>query len=1008
MPHKLPFRVVHVSSQDEKFPVEELNRHSPATRGWVSSRFCPFPQKLVLSLERHAHLRKIQVLCHQYMIPTRVEFFVGTPLECDVNHFRTARYVRLGYVSLSDNESTEFKARELKSVHLDTCGSYIQLLLHRNYPNRYNVYNQVGIIAVNLIGSFTGDSSEIDPEAFNMHAYRYDFIPPTEDLAFDIYQDPEVADIIRRLEKLKQTAVLQERFDRAQKIRDSIGMLQQVGERLGRLNLEKQEAIEVENYERAKLKKYQIDELRSTMFEDLDLMNLLADIPSEADFSEPQFHYDAGRPAHVRLSTLDAVINPSKENLDHSIRHSDVKTSEQKICTCPPADPDERPLPALRISSQNNSAAVESYPSDHVCYGAHPNESSEPESKCMHMPVMEHLPTVDEAQEVREMEELQELRAKKVVEKRPFEVLTQGPTPAEISEGPEQLSENARRQASVAIDVVGLDLVTKALSKCWSFREQALVELEKRVTAPKLPPPVSAPDMVDPDPRAELRSTTFLLKRALQDQVLSIFRLATYFIKGTIVDFADRHSILRVELHYALDKLIPILFQRIGDTSARIREVAKSQILSMAQWPQLRHNATFWNELLRPFSSVTLDRLALSRMELVTELYAARGLDSHGPEHTHGFTLDAVAAFTAKALTHRSKEVREASENLMVALYRSENRAVIRHAMPPEDINAHRHPLYRRLFGKFERIDEKYSPSEVHSGASPQRTPKGQKKPEAHQVEVKQLRSIMSNRGKKSVPSKPSNQRPHTPETAVKPATRFSPQKSTKRGRKKVRSPPSRPDSRSNKSKSRERASPLPPQSAQLVAEAELMLHLDKTCIFCGEQNDSFTEEGLDLHYWRDCPMLHRCPDCKQVVEIASTTDHLLNECEAAPPGHYTRCDVCSEAVPEPELKTHACLPSTHSGLRCPLCHSDLPAPGSTDVAPGGPEDIWKSHLLGLDQANMPVCSKNPRRTTKLKKAIHLGSHVYQSPQRSDSKNRKDADKMKTGIPRPTNPIHIR
>ncbi|OON13737.1 hypothetical protein X801_10483 [Opisthorchis viverrini] len=62
----------------------------------------------------------------------------------------------------------------------------------------------------------------------------------------------------------------------------------QVGERLGRLNLEKQEAIEVENYERAKLKKFQIDELRSTMFEDLDLMNLLADIPSEADFSEPQ------------------------------------------------------------------------------------------------------------------------------------------------------------------------------------------------------------------------------------------------------------------------------------------------------------------------------------------------------------------------------------------------------------------------------------------------------------------------------------------------------------------------------------------------------------------------------------------------------------------------------------------------------------------------------------------------------------------------------------------------
>ena len=36
-------------------------------------------------------------------------------------------------------------------------------------------------------------------------------------------------------------------------------------------------------------------------------------------------------------------------------------------------------------------------------------------------------------------------------------------------------------------------------------------------------------------------------------------------------------------------------------------------------------------------------------------------------------------------------------------------------------------------------------------------------------------------------------------------------------------------------------------------------------CIFCGERNSSFTEEGLDLHYWKNCPMLKRCANCKQV-----------------------------------------------------------------------------------------------------------------------------------------------
>jgi hypothetical protein len=37
---------------------------------------------------------------------------------------------------------------------------------------------------------------------------RPDYISPLDDLAFDMYQDPEIAQIIRKLEKKKQDAVL--------------------------------------------------------------------------------------------------------------------------------------------------------------------------------------------------------------------------------------------------------------------------------------------------------------------------------------------------------------------------------------------------------------------------------------------------------------------------------------------------------------------------------------------------------------------------------------------------------------------------------------------------------------------------------------------------------------------------------------------------------------------------------------------------------------------------------
>lgn len=47
------------------------------------------------------------------------------------------------YVSLSDNEKTGFKARELKSVHVDAVGVFLKLVIHKNHINKYNLYNQV-------------------------------------------------------------------------------------------------------------------------------------------------------------------------------------------------------------------------------------------------------------------------------------------------------------------------------------------------------------------------------------------------------------------------------------------------------------------------------------------------------------------------------------------------------------------------------------------------------------------------------------------------------------------------------------------------------------------------------------------------------------------------------------------------------------------------------------------------------------------------------------------------
>jgi centrosomal protein CEP104 len=89
-------------------------------------------------MEEPSHITRLQILSHQSKIASKIELFVGEGPTYD-----QARFERLGYLSLNNNQRSNYQARELKSVYLDTRGRYIRLLVHRCYINKYNLFNQV-------------------------------------------------------------------------------------------------------------------------------------------------------------------------------------------------------------------------------------------------------------------------------------------------------------------------------------------------------------------------------------------------------------------------------------------------------------------------------------------------------------------------------------------------------------------------------------------------------------------------------------------------------------------------------------------------------------------------------------------------------------------------------------------------------------------------------------------------------------------------------------------------
>ena len=46
-------------------------------------------------------------------------------------------------MALSDNSNSNYKARELKSVHVDAVGVFVKFVIHKNHINKHNLYNQV-------------------------------------------------------------------------------------------------------------------------------------------------------------------------------------------------------------------------------------------------------------------------------------------------------------------------------------------------------------------------------------------------------------------------------------------------------------------------------------------------------------------------------------------------------------------------------------------------------------------------------------------------------------------------------------------------------------------------------------------------------------------------------------------------------------------------------------------------------------------------------------------------
>ncbi|XP_072334604.1 centrosomal protein of 104 kDa-like isoform X3 [Scyliorhinus torazame] len=790
MPHKIGFVTVSSSGHEDGYNSNELMVHAPTVNGWRSPRFCLYPQEIVLQMVERCRIRKLQLLAHQYLISTKIEFYISDSLPDHLGSHHVERFRRLGYVSLSDNQKTGFKARELKSVHVDAIGQYLKLTFHKNHVNRYNLYNQVALVAVNILGdpvdynetSITPTKEKLidhylgcspdDPALDRTYFGKSEIISPLDDLAFDMYQDPEVAQIIRKLDEEKHEAVKHERYDFAKKLKQAIADLQKVGERLGRYEVEKRCAIEKEDYDLAKQKKQQMDDYRMKVYQQLELHNLLdmGMIRKLPEFPlEPVNHRSRIQQQQkvMGLKSAPIVETHLQESPEESLGRQYQNPGKPQWSPTP----QDSPTPPARLSSPRVDTGSLPYDERPLPAQRKPTESH-------------GSPQLD-------------VNESHAVNTDSLPTLRSG-----ITGEPEPLTEKAFREASFAIDLFGEALVAGAYSKTWSYREDALLAVYKKLST-------VGEGIPKDELKNMLKAAIFLVRRAIKDKVSSVFQASLKLLKMLIAQYAPKHKLGKVEIAHCVERTLPILLSKTGDATTHLRVAAINFIQEMALLKEVRPLHIIPPQLMQPLKPQVPGRLIVNQIELVERLLKELGTDNSG------FTID----------------------NVM--------------------------------------------------------------------------------KGKDAENSKVSK---------------------TDRGNK---------------------ASALP--SGVRDDQSSVTNYLDNLCIFCGERDEMFTDEGLDIHYWKHCPMLRRCEHCKQVVEIATFTDHRLTECDKK--DSFGKCHRCGEAVAKDDLPDHAKIKSCNAAKpekvanHCPLCHENF--------QPG--EEAWKVHLMGRDG-----CKMNPRRMQTLQRAQQL------------------------------------
>ncbi|CAO3646454.1 unnamed protein product [Cunninghamella blakesleeana] len=1062
----LAFEVAHCSSSEDDHPSENLVQSSPGNqliectnlqdtdlanvkgKGWQTPKCPTYPQDLIIHLLcGPARISKIQLLSHHYKIATKVDIYIGLlkegtedlSIESEEDEDDTLiEFTRLGYICFDNNARAQFRARELKSIKINADGEYIRLVVRNCHQNRLNTYNQVGILALNILGYplMHNDpsmqqkqiprhlQSSLDESSMLSSSTRRTSVSSSHSITHGLSAsgvvELELQHWISALLHAEELAVRDESYQKAKVYKGLSDQLNKFSKILSDFEQAKRLAVDTKDYDEAEKIKGDISEIKQTaemiikqsnititddglvlpLNEDeyqQMLDNSLTNIQDGSASLQDQM-YDEAIAKWTNFDTNKSETNNSNENENENSNddgNDRIDTTNDVVDGHPNnSDPLTEMMNEISLSSKTSTSLASTDLAEMLMppyLTSYHSEKGNPDHHHQPFPIISSSMSAKiERRKSLALEKSSQLSSSTTNNNTSLSSVHENIIEEEEEEEemleeeiidpeaiPEDIMDEERGTYHDAIQLFGEEMVACVLSIKSKCRERGLSHIQRCIE--------SAYQLASKQSFNQL-SSLFVSPISHDHDLPSFIVNATLMmVQEAIMD--SREAIVTLAI---------VIWQQLNDfyTSANI------DALLISEWM----NRTFSALLKRTGDSNKIIRNNATDLVIVLV-------------YTHTTTTGTTTLLNQyvdkpdrfihqhKEATARVQLVKRTFEELKL----EEQGGIIplNHIMPfivtylqhnHDDVKNESMNLLISVASVVELKQlSNYLDDNVRSALQQKlRTTTNTHLVPNKDSAVAELRALTVQSGVEKKQTVKKSQLTNNGTDKRRPASNTTTDKkktTTTAGTKRTTTTTKRNQkTNTNGTTTTNTTKKSEPTSNTTAQESTVDPKENSMCIFCDEQNDQFNEQTLISHYYKDCPALTNCPMCQIIVEVSTLHSHILKDCEKR---HLMKqCTRCKQAIPVEQWLQHTlkntCTAYTNPDeVRCPLC--------LISIEPAN-EEGWRLHLL-----NGEGCPKNQRRqrhrdTTTQKKSTTTTTASSSSNHNNNTTTTKKSSTNNNGL----------